>query len=103
MTSGRTVRTIVGWLGAAVTSGTLVQADPAAHAQVSPGRPSVSPREVLDRYCIRCHDDRLRTAGLSLAGLDPDRPGERAEIWEKVVRKLRAGAMPPPGNPRPEK
>ena len=56
----------------------------------------------LERYCITCHNDRLRTADLSLANLDLTRIGEHAELWEGVVAKLRAGSMPPAGRPRPE-
>ena len=57
---------------------------------------------MLDRYCVTCHNDRLRTGGLSLEQIDVARVADRAEVWEKVVRKLRTGAMPPAGMPRPE-
>jgi uncharacterized protein DUF1592/uncharacterized protein DUF1588/uncharacterized protein DUF1587/uncharacterized protein DUF1585/uncharacterized protein DUF1595 len=64
--------------------------------------PSSSPqRALLDRYCVTCHNDRLKTANLSLQGLDLTRVAERADTWEKVIRKLRAGVMPPPDMPRP--
>jgi len=56
----------------------------------------------LDRYCATCHNDRLRTGGLTLAGLDPSNPGGHTEIWERVVRKLRTREMPPPGAARPD-
>jgi len=62
-----------------------------------------APRAVLDKYCVTCHNQRLKTAGLSLDAIDPAQPGDRADVWEKVVRKLRTGAMPPPGRPRPDK
>ena len=58
-------------------------------------------RALLDRYCVTCHNDRLKTANLSLQGLDLTKVGERADLWEKVIRKLRAGVMPPPDLPRP--
>ena len=73
-------------------------------------------RELLDRYCVTCHNARvvrgegrapsalvgqLRGLGLELDALDPTDVGAHAETWEKVVRKLRAGAMPPAGRPRP--
>jgi len=58
-------------------------------------------RAVLDRYCVTCHNDRLKTANLSLQGHDLTTVAERAELWEKVIRKLRAGIMPPPDLPRP--
>jgi mono/diheme cytochrome c family protein len=66
-----------------------------------PGDPQ--PRAVLDTYCITCHNQRLKTAGLALDTLNVTDVGENTEILEKVVRKLRTGAMPPPGRPRPDK
>ena len=60
-------------------------------------------RAVLDRYCVTCHNDRLRTAGLTLDAMSVEHVGEHAEAWEKVVRKLRARAMPPAGRPRPDR
>ena len=71
----------------------------AASAQSAP-----DPGALLARYCVGCHNDRTLTAGVSLQGLDLDRAGEHlgdAELWEKVVRKLRARSMPPAGRPRP--
>ncbi len=59
-------------------------------------------RAFLDRYCVACHNERLRTAGLLLDVADTQHVGAGAEIWEKVVRKLRSGAMPPAGRRRPE-
>ena len=58
---------------------------------------------LLDRYCVVCHNDRLRTANLVLDKLEIEHVGERAEVWEKVVQKLRSGAMPPVGRLRPDK
>ena len=67
------------------------------------GQPSAGPeRALLDRYCVTCHNDALRTAGLALDTLDLDRIGDHADVWEKVVGKLRAGMMPPAGRPRPD-
>jgi hypothetical protein len=59
-------------------------------------------RAALDRYCVTCHNDRLRTAGLSLQSADLDQLGRDAQIWEKVAAKLRARAMPPPSAPKPD-
>jgi len=59
-------------------------------------------RALLDRYCVTCHNSRARTAGLALDALDGSQPGAQAETWEKVVRKVRGGVMPPPGQPRPD-
>ena len=61
-----------------------------------------APRAVLDRYCVTCHSQRLRTAGLALDSLDVTKPGANPDVWERVVAKLRAGSMPPPGRPRPD-
>ena len=59
-------------------------------------------RAFLGTYCLACHNERLRTAGLVLEGRDVDHIGGDAETWEKVARKLRSGAMPPPERRRPE-
>src|SRR5690349_15298231 len=61
-----------------------------------------APAATITKYCVACHNDRLKTGGLSLAGLDVEHPSASAEIWEKVIRKLRTGAMPPAGAPRPD-
>ena len=81
----------------------------AAAPEQQPARPvaAVSPqRALIDRYCATCHNERLRTGGLSLsaAEVDPLQVADDVETWEKVVRKLRARAMPPagPGRPRPD-
>jgi mono/diheme cytochrome c family protein len=58
---------------------------------------------LLDRYCITCHNERAKTAGLMLDKLDFAHPGKDAETWEKAVRKVRAGMMPPGGSPRPDR
>ena len=60
-------------------------------------------RAVLNRYCITCHNENLKTAGLILSKVDIENIPAGAEVWEKVIRKLRAGQMPPPGMPRPDK
>ena len=60
-----------------------------------------APRQVLQQYCFACHNDRAKTGGLALDVLEMSRVGENADIWEAVVRKLRTGAMPPVGRPRP--
>ena len=70
--------------------------------QVSPAEQSSPLRPVLNRYCVGCHNDRLLTADLSLESMDAVHVAEGAAVWEKVIRKLRSGAMPPPRRPRPE-
>ncbi|MXY23391.1 MAG: DUF1592 domain-containing protein [Acidobacteria bacterium] len=60
-----------------------------------------SVRATLDGFCVRCHNDRLRTADLALDAHDLADVGADAETWERVILKLRARTMPPAGNPRP--
>jgi hypothetical protein len=76
-----------------------------------PPQPSSSPaiapssnRALLDRYCVTCHNERLRTGNLVLTNdaVDPDHVRSAVPAWEKVVQKLRSGAMPPAGRPRPD-
>src|SRR5262245_57858760 len=63
--------------------------------------PTSSQRQFLDRYCATCHNEQLKSGGLSLVQVDLSRPGAQPELWEKVVRKLRTGVMPPPNMPQP--
>lgn len=70
------------------------------HAQVP--KPQPQARAVIDQYCITCHNAKLKTAGLELDTLDVTHPGEHAQAWEKVARKLRTAEMPPAGLPRPD-
>jgi cytochrome c551/c552 len=56
---------------------------------------------LLDQYCVGCHNDRLKSGGLALNKIDVTKPAENAETWEKVIRKLRSGLMPPAGARRP--
>src|SRR5690242_11497291 len=59
-------------------------------------------KQLLDKYCVTCHNDRLRTGGLTLDSIDFDKVAGNAEVWEKVLHKLRTGQMPPLGAPRPD-
>ena len=63
---------------------------------------AVPSRALLDRYCVTCHNERLQTAGLMLDQVDFTDISRHAEVLEKVVRKLRAGQMPPEGRPKPD-
>src|SRR5262245_49967814 len=76
----------------------------------APAAPPTSPpaatspeRAFLNQYCVTCHNARLRTAGLTLDTLDVARVQDDRAAWEKVVRKLRAGIMPPAGALRPDR
>ena len=85
-------------LGASATIG-VAAARPVQASQT----PASSQRAVLDRYCVTCHNERLKTADLMLDTLDVTNVPTQGEVWEKVIRKLRAGLMPPAGRPRPDK
>jgi mono/diheme cytochrome c family protein len=64
--------------------------------------PTSRQRQFLDRYCAGCHNEQLKSGGLSLVQVDLSRPGGQPELWEKVVRKLHTGVMPPPNMPQPD-
>ena len=104
------------WLAAApVASGQPVATERSAppagvgalRAEVQPGEPFSPPpdgllKATVDRYCLACHNDRTRTAGLTLAGAGDAPVGEQAPVLERVLHKLRAGEMPPAGRPAPD-
>jgi len=74
---------------------------PAKPVAASPA-PTQSHKATLDRYCVTCHSDRLKTAGLTLESIDTANIAGAPDIWEKVVRKVRVGMMPPQGSPAPD-
>ena len=63
---------------------------------------ATTPREMLNQYCVTCHNERLRTGGLTLDTVDAGNPSADPDTWERVIAKLRTGSMPPPGRPRPD-
>jgi mono/diheme cytochrome c family protein len=73
-----------------------------ASARVTTTGPATQYRALLDQYCVTCHNERLKTAGLMLDKLDVSDPSAGSEVWEKVIRKVRVGMMPPQGAPRPD-
>lgn len=89
--------------GVGLISAVLVygQTPPKQQAPAAPPSPTAQ-RAVIDQYCIGCHNDKGKSGGLSLASYDLSHVGDNAEVWEKVVRKLRAGMMPPTGSKRPD-
>jgi mono/diheme cytochrome c family protein len=87
------------WLAAAGLTTSVTRAQGTAP---SPSASSAPHAEVVKQYCLTCHNDRLKTAGLSLEHLDVANPPAFAETWEKVLRKLRRGSMPPQGVRRPD-
>ncbi len=72
-----------------------------APAPAPPAMSAANERALVDKYCVTCHNQKAKTGGLSLEKLDTEHVGDNAEIWEKVVRKLHGGTMPPLGMPRP--
>ncbi len=83
-------------------AGCVLWAQQPAPQQTAPQHASLSPQhQLINQYCVTCHNDKAKTAGLMLDKLDIDHAAEHAETWEKVVRKLRGGMMPPQGMPRP--
>ena len=105
--ASRLARTV---LFALVVSGYVATA--AARVGSAPQQPPASPagtasnekllRATLDTYCVTCHNQRIKTAGLTLDAVDATSPHANPEIWEKVIARLRAGTMPPAGRPRPD-
>ena len=76
-------------------------------AQQPPPQPAVAQAPTdhtrfVTRYCASCHNDRLKRGGLSLDAAVRDEVGHAPEVWEKVLRKVRARQMPPVGLPRPD-
>ena len=82
-----------------VMAGMLLAASQAVgNAQSSEAAPN---QALVKKYCATCHSEKLKTAGLSLETLDLSRVPANADTWEKVIRKLHTGSMPPQGMPRP--
>ncbi len=83
----------------ALTASALLAAPPQDAKQVPlPANPN---RALVDRYCVTCHNQRLKTAKLELDVLDLTHPEKDALTWERAIRKLRGGMMPPPGALKP--
>ncbi len=98
-------------LGAVTDAGRLLHASPETprspeplrwSAVADPGRADTVANAVVREVCTRCHNDERLRGNLSLERFDADRAGEMAETAEKMIRKLRAGLMPPPGTRRPD-
>ena len=95
----------IGLAGVAVSLSLSVQVNMSAQrgdaATTGKSPAASSQRQFLDTYCVACHNPRLKTANLSLVEIDVSRPGAQPEVWEKVVRKVHTGLMPPPGRRQP--
>jgi mono/diheme cytochrome c family protein len=80
----------------------LQAASPTAPVPASSHASAVPDRQLIQKYCVTCHNARAKTGGLVLESLDPAQAAAHADVWEKVVRKVRGGMMPPKGMPRPD-
>jgi hypothetical protein len=91
------------WLGLTATSGLAQSRQVAAKPALVPSH-SAAPDHtaVVKRYCATCHSDKGKAGGLSLAAFDISQAAQQAEVSERMIRKLQAGMMPPPGAPRPD-
>src|SRR6476619_3118411 len=80
------------------TAGRLQAAGQAVKPAAAAAAPRTAPdRALLDKYCLTCHNDRLKTAGFTLEHLDVADAHANSDVLEKIVRKLRSGQMPPQG------
>src|SRR5580698_6564526 len=68
----------------------------------SPAASVSAQRAMLDHYCVTCHNQKTKTANITFDTMDLSQVGKDTTVWERAVRKLRGGMMPPPGMPRPD-
>ena len=100
---------LAGWLGTATAQTVAVNATPATGIAAAPSAaytPMVTPadhKQMLTKYCTACHNDKLHTANMSVVPLDPENLPHDDATWEKILRRLSLGEMPPKGMPRPPK
>ncbi|MGE3507988.1 MAG: DUF1592 domain-containing protein [Vicinamibacterales bacterium] len=92
---------VVSLVTAVSASAPTLAANGGVTQRVAGSAPSSSPRSLINQYCVTCHNERRRVAGLALDAANVDAAGLHPETWEKVVAKLNANAMPPVGLPRP--
>ena len=101
MFNARIVRTW-GCLAPLVAAGGLTLTVQAQQRPAGPSIPAAAAPAVVNRYCVSCHSERLKTGGLSLEKVAASDVDRNADVWEKVLRKMRARQMPPIGMPRPD-
>jgi len=82
-------------------SALCIQSAPPPQQHAAPAT-ATTERALVNQYCVVCHSDKLKTGGLSLQSADMTNLPTGAETWEKVIHKVRLGAMPPQGMPRPD-
>jgi mono/diheme cytochrome c family protein len=88
--------------GAAFLLSGVLLASPQNQAQSAPPQKADEYRAVLDKYCFACHNSRTKSGGLALDKLDLTQVADNADVWEKVIRKVRVGMMPPQAMPHPD-
>src|SRR5436309_2210205 len=105
---------VAGWAAVLLFSSALGHVQAIGHASPSslvaqsPVQGAIAPqaaapqRDLLNQYCVACHNQRLQSGNFALDSLDVTNVGANPVAWEKVVRKMRAGLMPPAGRPRPD-
>ena len=95
------IGTLLVYSGGPVRLADAMASVPVHTLERAPSASEFSPNELIQEYCVRCHSDRRLRGNLSLEDFDAEVPHEQAEIAEKMIVKLRAGMMPPPGVTRP--
>ena len=89
---------------AVVGASAFALASQTASARQAPVTDAVAANQAtVQKYCVSCHNEKVKSGGLTLSTLDLARVTGNAEVWEHVIRKVRTGAMPPAGRPRPDK
>src|SRR5204862_6877343 len=83
---------VFGWHGGLVST----------TAQTPPSKSSDAELAVIKQYCGGCHNDRVKSAGVSFDNLTPEAIGQHADVFEKALRKLRGSVMPPPNAKQPD-
>src|SRR2546426_2719713 len=94
--------TTCGVLAGAFAAGGLMLTVEARQRPAAPPLPAATPRSVINRYCVSCHSEHLKTGGLSLEKAAASDVDQNSDVWEKVLRKIRARQMPPIGLARPD-
>jgi mono/diheme cytochrome c family protein len=89
-------------LGILLLAGLAAASQVSSRAQQTSSNTVASQRALIEEYCAGCHNQKTKTAGISLEGLNFANVGGDADVWEKVLRKVRTGQMPPPRLPHPD-
>jgi mono/diheme cytochrome c family protein len=92
------------WIAAAcVIAGASASAQSSQIATARQADAVAANQATIQKYCVGCHNEKVKSGGLTLSTLDLSRAAGNADVWEHVIRKVRTGAMPPAGRPRPDK